>query len=121
MPKLPPRRPDSKWSESNKNRVEKLIRSKSMTPAGLALVHLAKASGVWDLNHRPDIPNDPPPDFLEALDNHPEAKSNFYSLAPSHQRQYVGWIFTAKRPDTRHKRIAESIACLEKGMKLGMK
>ncbi|MFQ6610697.1 MAG: YdeI family protein [Fidelibacterota bacterium] len=119
--KFTPRKPDSNWSESNKKRVEKLIRLQMMAPAGLTLVQHAKKSGVWDLPPRPEIPVEPPHEFLDALDEHPQAKLYFQSLAPSYQRQYMGWIFTAKRPETRLRRISKAIALLEKGDKLGIK
>jgi len=45
----------------------------------------------------------------------------FRKLSPTHQRDYVVWIHTAKRAETRARRIAESIALLAAGKKLGLK
>ena len=50
-----------------------------------------------------------------------KAKANFDRLAPTYRKQYIGWIIMAKRPETKEKRIAESLVLLEKGEKLGMK
>jgi len=119
--KFTPRKPNSLWSDSNKNRLEKLVGLGQMTPVGLAKVNAAKASGLWEPSPKPDISLDLPEDFSCALSAHPKALSFFDSLAPSHRRQYIGWICTAKRPETREKRIRESIALLQKGEQLGMK
>jgi uncharacterized protein YdeI (YjbR/CyaY-like superfamily) len=50
-----------------------------------------------------------------------EANNYFDQLAPTHQKQYIGWIFVPKQKDTKDKRIRESIALLAKGQKLGLK
>jgi len=49
------------------------------------------------------------------------ARDFFEQLAPTYQKQYIGWIATAKRPETKTKRIKESIWTLSKGQKLGLK
>ncbi|MBN1361111.1 MAG: YdeI/OmpD-associated family protein [Sedimentisphaerales bacterium] len=116
--KFTPRKPGSRWSALNKRRVERLIAQGLMTPSGLARVNQAKESGAWD---RPDIPSTVPPEFARALAASAKAGAFFDRLAPSHRRQYMGWIATAKRPDTRDRRVKEAIALLERGEKLGMK
>jgi len=55
------------------------------------------------------------------LQQNREAQAFFQQLAPSYQKQYIGWIVVAKRSETREKRIKESIALLTKGEKLGLK
>ena len=62
-----------------------------------------------------------PVELLEALEVYPSAKANFDKLPPSHRKEYVRWIFSAKRPETILKRIAEAISLLERNRKLGMK
>ena len=59
--------------------------------------------------------------IARALRANAEAWQWFQELAPSHRRQYVVWIHTAKRPQTRQKRIRESIALLAKRKQLGLK
>jgi uncharacterized protein YdeI (YjbR/CyaY-like superfamily) len=119
--KFTPRKPSSKWSESNKRRVAKLIKRKLMTKAGLALVTHAKKSGTWQKQDRPDISFELPKDFAKALAKNKKAKSFFEQLAPGYKKQFIGWISVAKRQATIDKRIAESIALLGQGKKLGMK
>jgi uncharacterized protein YdeI (YjbR/CyaY-like superfamily) len=62
-----------------------------------------------------------PFELKEALAANETARDNFASLAPSHQRQYVGWIASAKRSEARIKRAREALSLLEQNQKLGMK
>ena len=120
--KFTPRKDDSKWSPSNKRRVEKLIREGLMTEYGLGKVEAAKQSGQWDApDQRPKLTFEISAEFAEALSKNKSASETFENLAPSHQKQYLGWIETAKRLETREKRIKEAIQLLEKGEKLGLK
>jgi uncharacterized protein YdeI (YjbR/CyaY-like superfamily) len=116
-----PRREGSGWSELNKKRAEKMIRQGKMTEAGLAKIKAAKKSGRWDKDPRPDISFDIPPELAKALARNKRARESFEELAPSHRRHYIAWIAVAKKPETRERRIAESIALLEQGKKLGLK
>ena len=50
-----------------------------------------------------------------------KARTFFDQLAPSYQRHFIGWIAFAKRPETKKKRVRESIALLAQGRKLGLK
>jgi uncharacterized protein YdeI (YjbR/CyaY-like superfamily) len=62
-----------------------------------------------------------PAEFKTQLADNPKAASFFASLTRSYQQQYIGWIATAKRPETRQRRVVEAISLLEDGKKLGMK
>lgn len=119
--KFTPRKADSVWSELNKRRVAKLVKEGRMTPIGLNLVRKAKASGMWDKDARPDIDWSVPGELLEVFEENPQAEAFFEQLAPSYQKHYIGWIQSAKRPDTRAKRVRESIALLARRQKLGLK
>ena len=120
--KFTPRKEDSKWSPSNKKRVEKLLKTGSMTKYGLQKVETAKQSGQWDApDQRPKLAFEMPAEFAEVLKKNKKAQETFEKLAPSHQKQYLGWIEVAKRPETRQKRIVESIRLLAEGKKLGLK
>jgi uncharacterized protein YdeI (YjbR/CyaY-like superfamily) len=119
--KFTPRNQISKWSESNKRRVERLIKDGRMTEAGLAVVKAAKANGCWDKLDRPPTVTEVPAELQAALQKNKKAREHFNELAPSHQKQYIMWIAMAKRQETREKRIREAIALLEKGQKLGLK
>jgi uncharacterized protein YdeI (YjbR/CyaY-like superfamily) len=119
--KFTPRRDNSGWSELNKKRAEKMLRQGKMTEAGMAKIKAAKKSGLWDKDPRPVISFDVPPELARALARNKKAKETFEKLAPSHRRHYIAWIAVAKRPETRERRIAESVALLEQGKKLGLK
>ncbi len=117
--KFNPRRKGSKWSELNKHLVAKLVQEGRMTEAGLAKVEfdLTKAQPA-----RPKRPTLPLPDWLkEGLMTSPTAWENFQKLAPSHQRNYIGWISDAKKEETRQRRIQEAITRLERNETLGIK
>ena len=98
-----------------------MIKQGRMTEAGLAKIKAAKKSGIWDEEPRSRESIEMPPELVKALARNKKAKEHFDQLAPTYRRHYIGWIATAKRPETRERRIAESIALLEKGKKLGMK
>jgi uncharacterized protein YdeI (YjbR/CyaY-like superfamily) len=119
--KFTPRRDNSKWSALNKKRADKMIRQGRMTAAGLAKINAAKKSGLWDKDPRPRISFDVPPELAKALARNKKAKDTFDKLAPSYRKHYIAWIAVAKRPETKRRRIEESIALLEKGEKLGLK
>ena len=119
--KFTPRNPDSRWSELNKKRAEKMIQEGQMTPFGLDKIKAARKNGLWDKTERPQLSFEMPSEFAEALSNNPKAKENFEKLSPSYQKQYLGWIEVAKRPETKKKRIRESISLLNEGEKLGLK
>ena len=112
--KFTPRRPGSAWSQSNRERVEKMIRAGRMTEAGLARFDPTRAAPS-----RPDP--EMPDDFAQALERRPRARRNFEALAPSYRRAYLMWITSARRPETRAKRVRESIALLARNEKLGMR
>jgi uncharacterized protein YdeI (YjbR/CyaY-like superfamily) len=102
-----PRRPGSVWAKSNKERVERLIAGGRMTPAGLAKIEAAKADGSWallDSVDRLEVPDD----LAAAFDNYPDARAHFDAFPRSTKHMILGWIATAKRPETRAKRIAET-------------
>jgi len=115
------RKDNSKWSATNKKRVEKIIREGGMTQFGLAKVEAAKKAGNWEIDPRPVITMALPRELEEALGRNGKAKRFFERLAPTYQKHFIGWIVTAKRPETRAKRVGESIALLASGGKLGLK
>jgi len=119
--KFTPRKDKSKWSQLNKKRANKMIKQGRMTDAGLAKIQTAKKTGLWDQDPRPRISFEVPPEFAKALARSKKARENFDKLAPSYRKYYIGWISVAKMPETKKRRIAESIALLEKGKKLGLK
>jgi uncharacterized protein YdeI (YjbR/CyaY-like superfamily) len=121
MHRLSPRKPDSRWSEVNKARAQRMIDAGLMKPAGLKAITGAKRNGRWSVPARRPITPPMPPDFEARLQRNRKAASFFASLAPSYQRQYVGWIAAAKREETRERRIGEALNLLAAREKLGMR
>lgn len=119
MQRYTPRKDGSNWSQSNKRRVRKLIQTGLMTPAGLEKIESAKQDGSW--NRLDDIDKEirVPEDLAVALANNPQAKKNFENFAPSHRKQYLWWLKSAKREETRQKRLREIVARAEKNIKPG--
>jgi uncharacterized protein YdeI (YjbR/CyaY-like superfamily) len=123
MRKFTPRKKTSAWSVANVKRVERLIRQGKMTEDGLRLYHYARENNMLpDLtrNQKPELPG-VPSWFEEALEKEPAAREHFNKLAPSHRRQYLGWVTDAKKAETRLRRLREAIDRLSRGEKLGMK
>ena len=120
--KFTPRKAESNWSKSNIKRVEKMIAAGKMTKYGQQLVEAAKQSGSWaNPVLAPKMDFTMPPELKSALQENPRAREGFESLAPSYQKRYIMWIATAKRPETRQKRVKEALKLLEKGEQLGLK
>jgi uncharacterized protein YdeI (YjbR/CyaY-like superfamily) len=115
------RKSGSRWSELNKKRARKMIEEGKMREAGLLRIEEAKESGEW-FKAAPVRKELVIPSFVkEALAKNKKALNNFNNLAKSYKRQYVGWITSAKREETRRRRLAEAIKALEKNERLGMK
>jgi uncharacterized protein YdeI (YjbR/CyaY-like superfamily) len=119
--KFTPRTKDSYWSNLNKQRAAKMITEGRMTQAGMALIETAKHTGRWKGKPRPELVLTIHPDFRTALKANPLANKHFDTLSQTSRKQYIIWINTAKRPETRAKRINEAVTLLAKGEKLGLK
>ncbi len=110
-----PRRRGSIWSVSNKARVERLTAAGLMTPAGLAAVEAARADGSWSLIDQLDALVIPA-DLADALRGAgPTLPAAFDALTESQRKQLLYRILTAKRDETRAKRIAEMVSALSAG------
>ncbi|MEM8861138.1 MAG: YdeI/OmpD-associated family protein [Chloroflexota bacterium] len=97
----------SNWSRVNKERVERMIAAGKMHPAGQVIIDQAKADGSWtalDAIENLEIPDDLAAEF----DQYDDAAANFNAFPRSAKRGILEWIFNAKRPATRAKRIAET-------------
>jgi uncharacterized protein YdeI (YjbR/CyaY-like superfamily) len=110
-----PRKPRSKWSQVNRRRALELIEAGRMTPAGLAEIGAAKADGRWDEAYAPASTAEVPPDFQAALDRSPSAAAFFVTLKGANRYAILYRIGTAKKPETRARRIEQFIAMLERG------
>jgi uncharacterized protein YdeI (YjbR/CyaY-like superfamily)/uncharacterized protein YdhG (YjbR/CyaY superfamily) len=104
-----PRKPSSAWSAVNKQRVERLLASGAITPAGLAVIEAARRSGTWTALDAVETLV-LPPDLIAAFASaSPVARANFDAFPRSAKRGILEWIQTAKRPETRTRRITETV------------
>lgn len=113
---MSPRKPGSVWSKVNKGRIRKLIKDGSMTPVGLAKIAAAKRDGSWaqyDAIDKLQMPED----LLEQLSADPEAKRHFEAFSNSSKKIILFWIASAKREETRRKRIAETVRLAAQNLK----
>jgi uncharacterized protein YdeI (YjbR/CyaY-like superfamily) len=102
-----PRKAKTGWSKPNKERVERLLAAGLMQLAGLAKLEQAKADGSWSsLDAVEELQL--PADLVTALAALPPADSNFLAFPRSAKRGILEWIHTAKQPETRAARIAET-------------
>jgi uncharacterized protein YdeI (YjbR/CyaY-like superfamily) len=113
--KVTQRKSTSKWSDINRRRWKELKASGQLAAAGLAAAPTGNSYAS-----RPSIPL-LPAYIGKALKTNLRAWQHFQALAPTYQRDFVVWIHTAKRPETRERRIRESIELLSAGRKLGLK
>jgi uncharacterized protein YdeI (YjbR/CyaY-like superfamily) len=118
LQKFTPRGPKSIWSKVNREKVERLIRNGHMQPAGLRAVERAKQDGRWDAAY--DSPKNAmvPSDFQLALDSNPAANAFFVTLNSRNRFAILFRIQTAKKTETRAKRIQQFIDMLIKQEKL---
>ena len=119
--KFTPRKDKSNWSEHNKNRVAKMIKMGKMTTAGMDKIKAAKKNGEWYKTAEAVKEFEMPSELSRLLSVNKKANDFFNNLTPSHQKQYLGWIASAKKVETREKRAKEAITFLKKKQKLGMK
>jgi uncharacterized protein YdeI (YjbR/CyaY-like superfamily) len=104
-----PRTARSRWSQPNRQRAAKLIELGLMTEYGQAAIDQAKAAGTWQLP--PEGPHRAMPDDLQKqLDGNDTARMNFENFPPSSKRLILEWIAIAKRPDTRRRRIDQTVS-----------
>jgi uncharacterized protein YdeI (YjbR/CyaY-like superfamily) len=107
-----PRRPRSKWSQLNRDKVERLTNERRMKPAGLAQVQAAKEDGRWEAAYPPASAATVPEDLQRALDENPKAKAFFETLKGTNRYAIIYRVHDAKRPETRARRIAQYVAML---------
>lgn len=110
------RNPKSAWSKVNKAKVEQLIKDGLMTPAGIAAIELAKKNGTWTALD--EVDNSIVPDDLQmALNKNKKAKEYFEAFPRSSKKIILEWIHNAKRPETRQKRIEETVSMAENNLR----
>ena len=108
----------SVWSKVNVGHVARLEVEGRMQPAGLAAVAVAKADGRWEAAYESFRSAVMPEDFLAALAREPDAEAFFQTLNKSQRYGFFIRVTTAKKSETRRKRIADFVAMLKRGEKL---
>jgi uncharacterized protein YdeI (YjbR/CyaY-like superfamily) len=118
LQKWTPRGAKSIWSKINREKALKLIERGDMQPAGLIQVERAKQDGRWEAAYDSHSTATVPDDLQAALDSNAEAGAFFATLNSTNRYAILFRIQTAKKAETRAKRIQEFIAMLERHEKL---
>lgn len=102
------RKPKGTWSKINKKKVENLIENNLMAPAGFQAIETAKKNGSWNIL---DVVDEMaiPQDLEVAFQKYPGAKDFFLGLSNSIKKMMLYWVISAKRTETRQKRILEIV------------
>ena len=115
LQKFTPRRAKSIWSRINVGHVERLIASGEMKPSGLKAVEAAKQDGRWAAAYSSQKNMEVPEDFQSALNRNKKAGAFFETLTGSRRYAFLFRIETAKKAETREKRIRQFVEMLEQG------
>lgn len=115
--KFTPRTDAGKWSEVNLERFRKLVASGRMTEAGMAKYDPKVQSSAAAAGRVLTVPDY----FSDALAKDDRAREFFDNLAPSYRKKFIGWVGSAKREETRKKRLEEALGLLREGRKLSNK
>ena len=116
-----PRRAKSKWTALNVKRASSMINEGKMTQAGIKSFNQRLDYDDEFLEEKARKELSLPRETEKALKANENAWHNFSKLAPGYKKQYVAWLVTAKRPETRARRLEEAIQLLMQDKKLGMK
>ncbi len=115
MQRFTPRRRNSPWSKRNVGITEQLIAAGRMRPAGLAEIDRAKADGRWAAAYSGQASATVPDDLAAALAANPEASAMFTRLSGANRFAVLFRVETAKRPDTRARRVEQLVSMLARG------
>jgi uncharacterized protein YdeI (YjbR/CyaY-like superfamily) len=118
LQRFTPRRPRSKWSRINRDRVEALIAAGRMRPSGLAAVEVAQADGRWQAAYQPPSTAEVPADLERALRSDRTARENFEALDGANRYAIIYRLNDAKRPETRERRLKKYVGMLRAGERI---
>jgi uncharacterized protein YdeI (YjbR/CyaY-like superfamily) len=113
-----PRSAKSIWSKINREKAKALIACGKMKPAGLAAVEAAKKDGRWKAAYDSPKASTVPKDFQSALNASKRASESFDSLDRANRYAVLFRIHTAKKPETRARKIREFVEMLERGERI---
>jgi uncharacterized protein YdeI (YjbR/CyaY-like superfamily) len=112
LQRFTPRRPNSRWSQINRDKVESLIERGRMRPAGLREIQRAKADGRWDAAYASPSNIEVPEDLRRALDADPRASEAFAALNATSRYSILYRVHHTKAPAARAQRIERVVAML---------
>jgi uncharacterized protein YdeI (YjbR/CyaY-like superfamily) len=118
LQKFTPRGPRSIWSTINREKAKELIKNGLMKPAGLKAIERAKENGRWEAAYDSQSKITLPDDLRAELDKNVKAKAFFDTLNSVNRYAILFRLQTAKKPETRKKRLRQFIDMLEKNEKL---
>lgn len=118
LQRFTPRRPKSLWSKINIGHVERLIAAGRMREGGLREIERARADGRWEAAYDGARAMEVPPELTAALAKHRKARAFFESLDRTNRYAVCWRVQTAKRPETKAKRVETLVAMLARGEKL---
>jgi uncharacterized protein YdeI (YjbR/CyaY-like superfamily) len=118
LQRFTPRTKKSVWSKLNREKALALIESGRMQPAGLTEIERANADGRWEAAYDAPSSSTVPPDLQEALDSNPRAKAFFSTLSGTNRYAILFRIQTARKAETRAKRVQKFTEMLERHEKL---
>ena len=110
-----PRRSRSGWSKINTQHAQRLIEAGKITDAGMKEIEAAKADGRWNAAYASPRDAYPPGDFLQELNKNKKAKDFFETLNRANVYAIVYRLQTAKKPETRAKRMKLILAMMDQG------
>lgn len=117
LQKFTPRNDKSIWSKRNADRCEQLIKLGKMKPAGFEEIEAAKANGRWEKAYDSPANMKIPEDFMVKLSKNKKALKFFETLNRTSLYSIAWRLQTAKKPETREKRMTQIIEMLSKGEK----
>jgi uncharacterized protein YdeI (YjbR/CyaY-like superfamily) len=111
-----PRKSKSVWSALNKKYIAELLEQDLMTAAGLNCIEVAKQNGMWESLDKVEA-LELPDELVKAFKKNKIAKGNFEKFPPSSRKLILQWIASAKRDETRRKRIEETVTLAVQNIK----
>ncbi|WP_395827665.1 YdeI family protein [Archangium violaceum] len=118
LQKFTPRGPRSIWSKVNRDKIQALTEAGRMRPPGLEQVERAKQDGRWDAAYDSPSRATVPEDLAAALAKNPRAAAFFATLSGANRYAVLFRIHTAKKAETRARRIAQFVEMLARHEKL---
>jgi uncharacterized protein YdeI (YjbR/CyaY-like superfamily) len=118
LQKFTPRGPRSIWSKINTEKAQRLIESGRMKPPGLKAVESARQDGRWDAAYASQSKAVAPDDLQAELDRNAKAKAFFATLDSRNRYAILHRIHTAKKAETRAKRIKQFVLMLANNEKI---